>query len=59
MTSSYTEEKEIRLSGITALRAPSDDSNYLDWEFKVELALDAAKIGYVLTPVDLKDRPAT
>lgn len=58
-TPTSSDSREIRLTGITALCTPSDDSNFHDWEFKVELALDAAKIGYVLRPIDIKDRPNT
>lgn len=52
-------EKTIKLSGITPLRSPGDDSNFLDWEFKMELALEDVKLSYVLQSIVVKDRPTS
>lgn len=46
---------EVCLTGITFLKSPGEASNFLDWEFKVELALEAVKLSYVLSPVLPKD----
>lgn len=43
------------LSGVFNLRAPGTDSNYLDWEFKMELALEHLGLSYVLQPPLPKD----
>lgn len=40
--------KLTRLAGVSNLRAPGADSNYLDWEFKMELALENLEISHVL-----------
>lgn len=50
-------DRAIKLTGITPLRSPGEDSNYLDWEFKIDLALEDAKLSYVLQPITVKDCP--
>lgn len=49
---------EICLTGITFLEPPGDSSNFLDWEFEVEIALEAVNLSYVLSPSDTKDSPS-
>ncbi|KAH9824936.1 hypothetical protein DFH28DRAFT_867708, partial [Melampsora americana] len=43
---------------IVPLNSPGTHSNYLDWSFVAEVNLEAAKLDYVLTPLDPKNRPA-
>ncbi|KAG0146566.1 hypothetical protein CROQUDRAFT_44200, partial [Cronartium quercuum f. sp. fusiforme G11] len=55
-SSSSNTHKTIR---ITAPTKPGPDSNYLDWAFVARLHFRSAKLGYLLHPIDVKDRPGT
>lgn len=48
-----------RIAGVSNQHGPGSDSNYLNWEFKVELALENLRISSVLTPTLPKDQPLT
>lgn len=50
---------EISKLNIVPLNSPGPHSNYLDWSFIAEVNLEAANLDYVLTPIELKDRPLT
>lgn len=51
--------KLTRLTSVSNLREPGADSNYLNWEFKMELALENLGLSSVLSPSLLKDHHAT
>lgn len=48
-----------RLNGVTSLTSPGSSSNYLDWEFAMEMIFEELSLVYVLTPMAIKDRPLT
>lgn len=50
-----TSNKLTGFSGVSNLRAPGIDPNYLDWEFKIELALEDLGISTALRPTPMKD----
>lgn len=47
---SESEDKLRCLSGVSNLKAPGVDPNYLYWEFKMELALESLGLASVLVP---------
>jgi hypothetical protein len=47
------------LSGIEHLKAPSPNSNYLNWYFFLDRFLQATKVSYTLVGMDVDNRPAT
>lgn len=51
--------KMTRLSRVSNLRGPGTESNFLDWEFKMELALENLNLLSVLQPMAIKGRPLT
>lgn len=53
------DDRSHKLSGITALKPPGEDSNYLDWEFALELYFVDAKLTYFLKETEPKSRPST
>lgn len=59
-----SETRSVTVSGlskfnIAPLNSPGTHSNYLDWSFVAEVNLEAAKLDYVLTPLEPKNRPAS
>lgn len=52
--SDETSTKLTWLSGVSNLRSPGTDLNYLDWELKMELVLKNISLSYVLQHTLLK-----
>ncbi|KAH9814844.1 hypothetical protein DFH28DRAFT_893875 [Melampsora americana] len=62
--STPADSKSVTLAGlskfnIAPLNSPGSHFNYLDWSFVAEVNLEAAKLDYVLTPLEPKSQPAT
>ncbi|KNE92145.1 hypothetical protein PSTG_14437 [Puccinia striiformis f. sp. tritici PST-78] len=47
------------ITRLPILKPPGPDTNYLDWILVINQVFKKAKLKYVLSPIDVKARPAT